>query len=73
MSNHHTPPGVTLGGDRNCCPGCGELFNSTFAFDMHRVGPHAGNGRRCLDVDQMRAAGMDKNRSGFWISEKRRV
>lgn len=62
---------MTLRGDHNQCPGCGALFNSTKAFEKHRVGPHEGNGRRCLDDKEMRARGMAKNVSGWWVSSLR--
>ena len=61
----------TLRGDRNQCAGCGEFFNSTFAFEKHRAGEHAGNGRRCLTPDQMREKGMDKNAADFWVGNPR--
>jgi hypothetical protein len=56
-----------LTGYRNQCPGCGELFNSTAAFDKHRTGPM--HDRRCMSAEEMRAAGMEKNTAGFWITE----
>lgn len=58
---------MNLSGDRNQCAGCGEYFNSTFAFDKHRTGEF-GKDRRCLTAEEMRAKGMDKNAAGFWIS-----
>jgi len=57
--------GVTLRGDRNQCAGCGQLFNSTHAFDKHRHGEH-GNGRRCLTVEEMTEKGMVIGSDGFW-------
>lgn len=57
--------GVSLRGDRNQCAGCGELFNSTHAFDKHRRGEF-GSGRRCLSAEQMSAAGMVLSADGFW-------
>lgn len=57
-----------LSGDRNQCPGCGQLFNSTFAFDKHRTGRH-GIDRRCLNEAEMLELGMSKNNAGFWISK----
>jgi hypothetical protein len=57
---------MRLTGDRNQCPGCDEYFNSTAAFDKHRVGQH-GVDRRCLNADQMLAKGMAKNSAGFWV------
>ena len=58
---------MTLHGDRNQCCGCGEYFNSTFAFDKHRTGEH-GKDRRCLSPEQMKEIGMAVNSAGFWIS-----
>jgi hypothetical protein len=58
---------MKLSGDRNQCPGCGEFFNSTFAFDKHRTGAF-GKDRRCLTVAEMQDKGMDRNAAGFWIS-----
>ena len=35
-------------GGRHCrCPTCREVFSGETAFDMHRVGPYAGN-RFCI-------------------------
>lgn len=59
-----------LTGDRNQCPGCGELFNSTVAFDKHRVGSHQGGKRTCLGVTGMAAKGMFKRDDGFWVSKQ---
>jgi hypothetical protein len=63
-----------LTGDRNQCPACDEFFNSTAAFEKHRVGTY-GTGttlhaRRCLTPDEMRARGMDQNASGWWVTER---
>jgi hypothetical protein len=44
------------------------VFNSTAAFDKHRVGPFTA--RRCLSDDEMLAKGMGPNRYGRWVSEK---
>jgi hypothetical protein len=64
--------GVKLSGDRNECPGCGELFNSTRAFDVHRIGkfgkPVPEGGRRCSTVAEMMQSGMAKNAAGFWVT-----
>lgn len=59
--------GKHLSGDRNQCPGCGEYFNSSFAFEKHRTGDF-GKDRRCLTVDEMETKSMSKNAAGFWIS-----
>ncbi len=57
--------GVKLSGDRNQCTGCGELFNSTFAFNKHRTGEH-GKDRRCMSVDEMLTQGMVLGTDKFW-------
>jgi hypothetical protein len=59
----------TLRGDHCQCPTCGESFNSTSAFDKHRVGPytHDLTTRRCLSPAEMRVAGMATNAAGWWI------
>jgi hypothetical protein len=56
-----------LGASRNQCQGCKEYFNSTYAFDLHRVGDHGIN-RRCETKDEMLERGMSLNKDGFWIS-----
>jgi hypothetical protein len=57
---------MKLSGDRNQCPGCSEYFNSSRAFEKHRVGEH-GHDRRCLTPTEMREKGMAKNAAGFWV------
>ena len=56
-----------LRGDRNQCQGCKEYFNSTSAFDKHRVGEF-GKDRRCRTTKEMTEIGMALNRDGFWVS-----
>jgi hypothetical protein len=54
-----------------CSPatgGCGEYFNSTAAFDKHRVGRH-GVDRRCRTEAEMLAAGMVRNAAGSWLTK----
>lgn len=58
----------TLTGQRNQCAGCGEYFNSNYAFDKHRTGKH-GTDRRCRTKEEMLSKGMSVNQWGFWISE----
>lgn len=58
---------MTLTGDKCQCPTRDQLFNSTYAFDKHRVGTWGS--RRCLTDIEMRAKGMAVNRGGFWISQ----
>lgn len=55
-----------LTGNRCLCRGCGELFNSGFAFDRHRVGGPLG--RRCLASVELIDLGMTRNAGGFWVS-----
>ena len=59
----------SLKGDKNQCAGCSEYFNSTLAFEKHRVGEHKDNGRRCLTAEEMIAKKMALNAKGFWVSE----
>ena len=61
------------------CSTCGLRFSGTSAFDAHRVGRHAytftqglaleppvEDGRRCLDLDELRRAGMELDPRGRW-------
>ena len=59
---------MRLRGDRNQCQCCKTYFNSTTAFEKHRVG-ELGVDRRCLVADEMQAKGMKVNADGFWISK----
>jgi len=61
----------TLRGDRNQCPTCGLCFNSTYAFDKHRVGTFTPPARRCLLPAEMLALGMEQRSDGFWVSTAR--
>ena len=58
-----------LKGDRNQCPSCKEYFNSSFAFQKHRVGEF-GKDRRCRTVEEMLLIGMDQKPDGFWVGSK---
>jgi hypothetical protein len=66
-------PEVKLRGDRNECPTCGALFDTSEAFDAHRVGNFATrskpNTRRCLSATEMHYAGFRQNRDGFLLTE----
>lgn len=64
-------PATVLRGDHNECPTCGQLFNSTHAFERHRTGDF-GKNRQCRTVDDMSKIGMSKNSGGFWISSTRK-
>ena len=61
----------------NLCCACETDFSSVSAFDKHRVGKHrytyseglkfdppVEDGRRCMDVDEMTAAGMELDARG---------
>ena len=56
-----------VSGDRNQCPGCRELFNSSAAFDKHRTGDF-GKDRRCMTKDEMFGRKMDINSAGYWVT-----
>jgi hypothetical protein len=56
-----------LNGDHCRCMACGEYFNSTAAFDKHRVGDYA-KGRACLTVQTMESKGMARNNTGWWVT-----
>jgi hypothetical protein len=56
---------MKLTGDRNQCRGCALYFNSTYAFDKHRIGEH-GVSRRCASLEQMHTKGMVLGNGGFW-------
>lgn len=60
-----------LRGDHNQCSSCGEFFNSSLAFEKHRTGDHADNGRRCVGPHEMIAKGMAKNSSDYWVTRLR--
>ena len=61
-----------LTGDHNCCPTCGEYFNSTRAFDKHRTGDfEPRSSRRCLTTGEMSAIGMARNGGGWWVTKLR--
>ena len=59
-------PGRLLSGDHCWCRPCGLYFNSTHAFDKHRVGEYPA--RRCLSVAEMLAKGMALNATGWWVT-----
>ncbi len=60
----------TLRGDRCRCSGCGEHFNSTFAFDKHRNWKDR-KAPRCLTAAEMESKGFVRNEAGFWITAQR--
>lgn len=63
-------------GNGTCqCTACDDLFNSTTAFDGHRVGAFetltSGSQRRCLTPAEMEDKGWLRNSRGFWITGSR--
>ena len=56
-----------LSGDRNQCPTCGKFFNSTAAFEKHRVGTYE-EGRRCRTTEEMLSIGMAPNSTDWWVT-----
>ncbi len=58
---------LTVSNSRCQCGGCDEYFNSLAAFDKHRVGSF-GVDRRCRTAHEMKAAGMDRNTAGYWVT-----
>lgn len=57
-----------LTGDQCRCPSCGEYFNSTKAFDKHRVG-EIGK-KVCLSPNDMVVKkGMSLSSRALWITE----
>lgn len=68
MSNPMLPPGT----GRYQCTVCGLYFTSAYPFGKHRVGSFGTlrqpGTRRCLTVDEMRAAGFEQIESGHWSS-----
>lgn len=69
------PRDRALHGNHCQCMGCGEYFNSTYAFDQHCYG--RGNhqppnyGRHCLTPAEMTARGWIRNAGGYWITAVR--
>ena len=59
-----------LTGSRCLCRACWERFNSTAAFDRHRIDASSGF-RRCLTAEEMTRRGMTRNTAGFWITKVR--
>ena len=54
--------------DKCWCSECGAYFNSTYAFDQHRVMPPH---RRCLSFAQMRSLGWILSAKGHWRTPRK--
>lgn len=55
-----------LTGARCKCGGCGEYFNSVYAFDRHRRGDADSSTRYCLTTAQLAANRWTQDALGFW-------
>lgn len=68
----------------NLCRACGQDFSSVGLFDRHRTGRHAytfaeglrmdppvDDGRRCLDLSDMRSLWWEPNERGAWHDPER--
>jgi hypothetical protein len=77
-------PRYWTGTPANGCSECGQDFTSTQLFDAHRKGvyeytleqglrldPPREDGRRCLDIDEMKAKGWELNDRGRWLDPVR--
>lgn len=51
----------------NQCPTCGEIFESIYSFDWHRIGDY-GKDRRCMTISEMLEKKMGKNNRNRWVS-----
>lgn len=54
---------MLLRGIRCACPNCRKHFDSRAALALH-----APTGA-CMTTDEMRAAGMQRTRNGFWRTQ----
>ena len=61
---------MKLTGDRCRCSTGHEYFNSSAAFDKHRIGAYTPGSRRCRSAEEMATAGMARNAKNFWVTEK---
>ena len=71
MSVRHEPndPMLRQGSDHCRCMECGEYFNSTYAFDLHRVG--ALPNKRCLSTLELGSGGWGRGPLGHWLSPQK--
>ena len=60
-----------LRGDHCRCSACHLEFNSTAAFDKHRIGKHSG--KRCRTIPEMRRAGMILSSTGGGLPQNPHV
>lgn len=57
-----------LSSSRCQCCGCGHYFNSTGAFDKHRIEDKIQKIRRCRTPEEMEKAGMLVTVAGWWVT-----
>ena len=67
---YRTDPMLPHYTDHCKCTTCGEYFNSSSAFDYHREGSYTAGNRRCLTTDEMRAKGMVRLPTRYWIKSQ---
>lgn len=60
---NYSDPMLPFGTDKCLCRGCGEYFNSTAAFDKHRLSG------KCLTPQEMLDKGMGQKDSGHWVTK----
>lgn len=78
MTRNERDPMLPRDSDKCRCATCGLYFNSTHAFDRHRVLDSADARRfkdyarrRCLSGIEMRERGMTTSATGHWITAPR--
>lgn len=67
MTSHD--PKLPIGTQYCQCSGCGEYFNSVYAFDLHRSGKDCER-RGCKTPEELLSKGWSKNAKGYWITEE---
>lgn len=69
MTNKGKMAEKTLTSSRCQCPSCDLYFNSTVAFDKHRVWVHKLRKNVCMTPSDMENKGMAVNDAGFWVTK----
>ncbi len=59
--------GIVLRGKACQCTACGQVFTTESGFNRHRKGSYA-DGRTCLTVVELEAAGWTKRRGTHWMT-----
>lgn len=71
IKDRGSDPMLGYGTDHCWCPECGLYFNSTFAFDNHRVRNPGLPEKRCLSSADLRQRGWGQKTSGHWHTPSR--